>query len=78
MIVRRCSSKGAFEVIPEKSNCIDFVRIKKNFKVSFEIRALVIIEHDKYNITCYKNGKIMIRNCNSIEEAEKVAEELYR
>ncbi|HLC85925.1 MAG TPA: hypothetical protein VJG30_01405 [Candidatus Nanoarchaeia archaeon] len=72
MIIRRCSTKGAFEIIPDSPNYVDFMKLRKNFKVSFEIPVLLIIEYEKYSITCYNNGKILIKNCSSEEEAEKV------
>lgn len=78
MIIRRCATKGAFEVIPDNSSYIDFARIRKNFKVSFEIPVLIMVEYEEYLITCYKNGKILIKNCNSEEEAEKVFEVLNK
>jgi len=75
MIIRRCSTKGAFEVIPEVP--LKFDDIKKRFKISFEIPNLLMFDYKKYSISCYKSGKILIKNCNSEQEAEEIVEVLY-
>ena len=75
MIIRRCSTKGAFEVIPEVH--LKFNDLKKRFKVNFEIPNLIMFDYSTYSISCYKSGKILIKNCNSEEEANEIVEVLY-
>ena len=78
MIIRRCSTKGAFEVIPDsKDSKLDFSSIKDRFKINFEIPSLIIFDFDVYSVSCFKNGKILIKNCDSETVAEKIVEVLY-
>ena len=77
MIIRRCSTKGAFEVIPDNSKSLNFDKIKKNFKLTFEIPMLIMFNYKTYSITCYKNGKTLIKNCKSEEEANELAGLIY-
>ena len=76
-IVRRCSTKGAFEAIPEKNMQLNLDRIKSKYQTIADLPILIIIRYENYDITCYKNGKLIIRNCNLKEEAEKIAEKIY-
>lgn len=76
MIVRRCSTKGAFEALPEKNIQLDLSKIKSKYQTIADLPILVIIKSNNYEITCYKNGKLIIR-CEKKEEAEKIAEEIY-
>ena len=77
MIIRRCSTKGAFEAIPEKNIQLNLAKLKEKYKVIAEIPILVLIKYADYEITCYKNGKLLIRKCNDQEEALKIAEKIY-
>lgn len=76
-IVRRCTTKGAFEAIPEKSMQLNLDKIKSKYTAIAEVPILVIIKYENYEVTCYKNGKLIIRNCTVKEDAEKVAEKIY-
>lgn len=71
-IVRKCSSKGAFEVITNKK--IDLKKLEKQFEVIVCASDLIIIKKDNCEITVYKNGKMLIKNCENIKEAEKIVE----
>ncbi len=76
MIVRRCKTGGAFEAIPEKNIQLNFKNIKSRFEVLEDLPILIIIKCQGYEVTCYKNGKLMIK-CNSIETAEEITKEVY-
>ncbi len=77
MIVRRCSTRGAFEVIPEKPINIDLKKIKAKYETIADLPILVLIKCNNYEVTCYKNGKLLIRKCDNKDDAEKIAEEIY-
>ena len=76
MIIRRCSTKGAFEAFPEKNVNLDLSRLK-SFKTIATTPFLVIIK-DKYEVTCFKSGRLLIKNCPKKEDAEKQAKKLYK
>jgi len=77
MIIRKCATKGAFEVIPEKNMKIDLGKIKKIFEVIVDMPMLLLIKIGNSEATVYKTGKLIIRNVNSKELAQKIAENIY-
>lgn len=77
MIIRRCATRGAFEAIPEKNMNLNLVKIKSKYQTIADLPILVIIKFNDFEITCYKNGKLIIRKCDVKEEAEKIAERIY-
>ncbi len=77
MIIRRCRTKGALEAIPERNIQLNLEKISGKFEVISVLPILVIVKINSYIITCYKNGKLVIRNCNNEVEAEKIAEKIY-
>lgn len=77
MIVRRCSARGAFEAIPEKNIQLNLNKIKSKYETIADLPILVLIKYESYEVTCYKNGKLLIRKCDVKEEAEKIAEKIY-
>jgi len=77
MIIRRCSTKGAFEAVPEKNIQLNLDKIKSKYEAIASLPILIIIKIDSYEVTCYKNGKLIIRKCESKEDAEKIAEKVY-
>ncbi len=77
MIIRRCKTKGALEAIPEKSVQLNLAKLKSKFETTTDLPILVMIKIDNYLVTCYKNGKLVIRNCNDEEEAKNIAEKIY-
>ena len=78
MIIKRCSSKGAFQAIPEKPAKLDLDRIKSKYEVLADLPILIIIRLRNFEVTCFKNGKLMIKNCDSKEKAEEVVEEIMK
>ena len=77
MIVRRCSTRGAFEALPEKNIQLNLTKIKSKYETIADLPILVLIKCGNYEVTCYKNGKLLIRKCDIKEEAEKIAEKIY-
>lgn len=78
MIVRKCSTKGAFEALPENHKQLDLEKIRKSkFKIIADTPFVVIIQ-DKFEVSCFKNGKLLIKSCKNIKNAEKQAEKLYK
>ena len=77
MIIRRCKTRGAFESIPEKNIQLNLDKIKIKYKPSVDLPILIMIRVDDSDVTCYKNGKLLIRDCDTEEEAKKVAEKIY-
>ncbi len=78
MIIRKCRTRGALEVIPEKNIQLDLGKIKEKFETISLIQILAIIKINNCIVTCYKNGKLLIRNCQDEKEAEKIADEVYK
>jgi len=76
MIIKRCSTKGAFEAVPEKPVKLDLNKLKSKFETIADLPILIIIKHNGYEITCFKNGKLLIKNCDSESIAEKLANEI--
>ncbi len=77
MIIRRCSTRGAFEALPEKNIQLNLSKIKSKYETIADLPILVLIKYGNYEVTCYKNGKLLIRKCDVKEEAEKIAEKIY-
>jgi len=77
MIIRRCSTRGAFEAIPDKAINLDLEKIRNKYKSIADLPILIIIKIEEYEITCYKNGKLVIRNCDTKEEANRITNEIY-
>ena len=77
MIVRRCETKGAFEVIPDERVTLNLKKLSLKFKTISLLPMLVMINVDDCIVTCYKNGKLLIRNCENEKEAEEAAKNIY-
>lgn len=74
-ILKRCSGKGAFEIISDKK--LDFNEVKNKFKVVAETPVLILVEFKDCGISCFKSGKLLIKGCKSKEKAEKIIKEFY-
>ena len=77
MIVRQCKTKGALEVLPDKNIQLKLDQLKGKYVITADLPILVMLKYQSYDITCYKNGKIIISNCKSHEEAEKITNKIY-
>ena len=77
MIVRLCSSGGAYEVIPDKQLKINLSKLKDKFEIVVETPSVVIIK-DKFEVSIFKNGKLLIKRCNDKEKAEEQAKTIYQ
>lgn len=77
MLVRKCKTGGAFEALPNNQMDLDLNRIKNKFHVIADLPMLAIIECNGYEVTCYKNGKLIMK-CKTKEAAEGIAEEVYK
>ena len=76
MIVRKCSTKGAFDAFPENSKQMDLDKIRKSkFQIVADTPFLVIIKN-KFEVSCFKSGKLLIKNCTK-KEAEKQAKVIF-
>ena len=73
MIIRKCKTKGAFEAIPDKIMQVDFNKIKNRFEVIADLPILVIVKCKNIEVTCYKNGKLIIKTYS-----EKIAGEIVK
>ena len=76
MMIRRCKTRGAFETVPEKPLRINLDKVKSKYEIIADLPILLIIKKDKYEITCYKSGKLMIKNCDLENVARKIFEEI--
>ena len=76
MIVRVCATKGAFEVLPEKKMSLNFVALKKKFVILIET-PLVIIMKDTFEVSCKKNGILLVKHCDNAKDAEEQARKIY-
>ena len=76
MIIRRCATRGAFEAVPEKPMKLDLDKIKNKYETIADLPVLIIIKCENYEVTCYKNGKIMIKGCDSKDKASDIVEEI--
>src|SRR3989344_5516855 len=73
--VKKCNSGGAFIARPLGKQELDLNKVKENFTIIADTPVVVIIK-DKFKVSCYKNGKLMIES-ETLEEAEKQAERIY-
>ena len=76
MIVRLCGSGGAFEALPEKQLKLDLKKIGKKLEVVIETPVLVIVK-DRFEVSIFRSGKLLIKNCKVLQDAEKQAEKIY-
>ena len=74
MFIKQCKNKGSY--IVQKNIKLDFQKLKKYKKIAST--SVVIILKDKYEVTCYKNGKLKIKNCPNKEEARTQADKIYK
>ena len=74
-IIKKCSTKGAFEVVSDKK--IDFNKIKNKFKVIADTPVLLLIKLKDCDISCFKTGKLLVKGCKSKEKAENIVKEFY-
>lgn len=77
MIIRKCSTKGAFEAFPEKDKFLNIKKLRTLYKTIADTPFLVIIK-DKFEVTCFKTGRLLIKNCPNKEDAEKQAVKIYK
>ncbi len=77
MLIKKCKTGGAFEALPEKQFNLDLNKIKSKFKIVSNLSMLIIVRCQGYDVTCYKNGKLLIKNCEDEIKAEKIAGEIY-
>ncbi len=76
MIVRLCDTKGAYEALPEKEMKVNLKELKKKFTVLIETPILVIIK-DSFEVSVFKNGRLLIKDCKLQERAEEQAKKVY-
>ena len=77
MIIRKCKTKGAYEAIPEKPMNLDFNKIKTRFEVIADLPILLMVKCKNVEVTCYKNGKLLMKT-DSQEIAEEITKEIYQ
>lgn len=77
MIVKKCSARGGFEAIPEKQINLNLNKLKSKYEVIADLPILILIKCGNYEVTCYKNGKLLIKKCTNDKDAEKIANEIY-
>lgn len=77
MIVRLCGSGGAYEAFPERSVKLDLKDVARSFKVVIQTPILLIVK-DTFEVSIFKNGRLLIKNCSSLEKAEEQASKVYK
>jgi ribonuclease HIII len=79
MMVKPCSTKGAFNAIPETQMKIDFEEIKKIKELEMVTFTpyLVVVKIDGTELVIYPSGKLLIKT-NDKKVAEKIAEKIYK
>lgn len=75
--MRVCATKGAFDVLPEMKMDLDFVKLKQHFQPIIETPMVVIVK-DKYEVSCKKNGNLIIKRCETAAHAEAQAKRIYQ
>lgn len=74
--IRRCTTKGAFEAVPEGNKNLNLEKVKSKYETVADLPILIIIKYNNKQITCYKNGKLILRDCSK-EESEEIAKKIY-
>ena len=77
MIIRKCKTKGAYEAIPEKPTILDLNKLKNKFEVVADLPILLIVKCKNIEVTCYKNGKLLMKT-DSEKVAEEITKEIYK
>jgi hypothetical protein len=77
MQIKPCKTKGALEVIPEKNIQLKLNKLKSKYVIIAELPILTMLKFQNSEVTCYKNGKLIIRKCDSIKDAERIAKKIY-
>lgn len=75
-IIKKCSTKGAFEVVSDKK--FNFDKVKKKFEIIADTPVILLVKVKDCDISCFKTGKLLIKGCKSKEKAEKIAKEFYK
>lgn len=75
MIIRKCKTKGAYEAIPDNNMNLDFNKLRK-FEIITELPILIIIKCENVDVTCYKNGKLLMK-IDDENKAKEIAEKIY-
>lgn len=80
-IIKPCKSKLAFEFIPKTQLHLDLGKTAEDLKakkvfVEVETPFILILEFLGKKISYYKSGKMIIKDTQSKEEAEKIASSL--
>jgi len=72
MLIKKCKLGGAYEAYPQEK--IDLNNVKDNFEIITLLPVLAVIKFENKIITIYKHGKIIIKDCETEEEARKITE----
>ena len=80
-VVRLCSDKAAYEVVPRSRLKVDLARLRRslessgNCEVTLWTRQLMVVKKtDATEITIVSDGRLIIRNVADEEAARKIAE----
>ncbi len=73
---KKCKSRGAYITRPNGKQELDLEKVRKNFKVIADTPVVTIIQ-DKFKVSCYKNGKLLIE-CDNEKDAEEQAGRIYK
>ncbi len=76
MIVRLCCEGGAFEVLPEKKVVLDLDTISATYETLISTPTLVIVQLE-YEVTCRRDGRLLIKKCKEKDVAKKIASKIY-
>jgi hypothetical protein len=78
VIVKPCSTKGAYNAIPDKKMKVNFSEVKKinELEMITFTPYLIVVKIDEIELVIYPSGKLLIKT-NDKKVAEKIAEKVY-
>jgi len=76
-IVSSCTSSGDYKIKPKLNKNINFDVINKKLKVIKKIENFIIVRKIR-EVTIYKNGELLVKGAKNRDEANKIAEMIYK
>jgi len=82
-VMQPCKSRMAFEFLPKKKDSLEIEKICANLKqggieIEVETAFLLVCRLEKHGISVFKSGKIIVKDCESEQDARKIAELLIQ
>lgn len=75
--IKECKTKAGYTVKPKKNLKLDFAKIKKNFKVTFDSPIALVIQEGDLEIVIHKYGELLVKKSKDLKAIENIARRIY-